>query len=1106
MRTALPDRVRLGVFEVDLRAGELREGDRSVILQEQALRILRMLLEAEGALVAREEIRQTLWPNDTVVEFDHSINTAMKKLRQALGDSPEDPKYIETIPRRGYRLLVRVERLETPSDASNSDEPESSPRPEPPHVVPPVPESANGNGNLIGKKVSHYRVLEVLGGGGMGMLYRAEDLKLGRQVALKFLPEEMAWDTLALKRFEREARTASSLDHHNICTVYEVEEHEDRPFIVMQLLKGETLRDRLATLAARQEKLPLDELLNIAVQVCDGLQAAHAGGIIHRDIKPANIFLTSSGQAKILDFGLAKPVSSAHDAGSDGLQLDGSGIAVAAQPARTAPADTTLTRLGVAVGTAGYMSPEQVRGEKLDARTDIFSFGLVLYEMATGQRAFSGETAVDVHEAILNQTPTSVRERNSTIPPELETIINRAVEKNREQRYQTAAEMGSALKTLADRPVESESGRSRIPARWQWLAAAVALIAVAGIAVGLYRRSHRAPKLTEQDTIVIADFENKTGDPVFDDTLQQALSIQLQQSPFVNVLSDRKVRATLKLMNRSGESLTEDVAREICVRTGSKAMLVGSLATSSPGYVIDLKAMDCGGNQAIAEIRQQVTDKQSVLPALDKATKQLRSRLGESLGSIDKYAAPLQEATTPSLDALRAYSLGWKTHRTKGGPAAIPFYQRAVELDPNFAIAYNQLAVTYRNTFDFDRMEEYASKAYQLRERVSERERFAIEAFYYHYATGELPKAAQIYQLWQQRYPRDSKPFSGLGAIYCNLGDMEKYLEQTQAVMGLEPDFFLSYVNLASAYENLNRIDEADQVLKQAEQHHLTEHPLLIDRYELAFLKGDRAEMAELVAALKKMSGLDHELFASLADTEAWYGKYKNARELGKQAIESAQRDGDNERAAFYLATQALSRMPAGNRQQSRADALAALKLSQSLNIKAVSALALARAGDVAAARTLAAELDNKYPLSTAVQQYWLPTIEAAIALEAGQDQRALDLLKKTASIELGALVPVAYLCPAYIRGEAYLMMGNGKAAGIEFHKFIEHYGAVGLFSWGALARLELARAYALEAQSDPAYREKARTAYQNFLTLWKDADPDILIYKQAKAEYAKLQ
>jgi len=796
MKGTLPQRVRLGVFEVDLRAGELRQDNGAVlVLPDQPLQILRILIEADGEMVTREEIRQRLWPDDTVVEFDSSINNAIKKLRRALVDSAEEPHYIGTIAKRGYRLLVPVERVGT----------------------------------------------------------------------------------------------------------------EDGP----------------------------------------------------------------------------------------------------PEPNQTA-------------------------------------------DPSTRAEALSRDDTVD--------------------------------------------------KSLSVGQIIAEPWRR---SRWKWGATAV-LVVAAAIAGTLYWRAHRAPKLTERDTIVLADFDNKTGDPVFDDTLQQALSIQLEQSPFLNVVSGRKVRAILKLMNRASEPLSEDVGREICVRTGSKATLVGSIAASGNEYVIDLRAVSCDLGNPIAKVEERAADKQGVLTAVDKAAKQLRNKLGESLGSIDKSAMPLQEVTTPSLDALRAYSMGSKTRMTKGSHAAIPFYQRAVEIDPNFAIAYDALAVVSRNVNDFQREEECARKAYQLRDRASERERFAIQANYYERVTREMDKAAQTYELWQSRYPGDFRPAAGLGSVYCYLGNMEKYLEQARAMMRLEPNFYGSYENLSSAYENLNRLDEAEEVLKQAEQHHLGGPALLMDRYELAFLKGDRAEMTELAAALKKVPGLEDPLFAMLGDTEAWYGKFKNARELGQQAVEFAERNNDKEAAAFYLAMQALSRAPAGNRLQARADAAAALKLSQSLNTKATSALAMAQAGDVSAAKAAAAELDKAYPLSTAVQEYWLPTIDAAIALQAKEGNRAVHALEKTRALELGTVGP--YLCPAYVRGEAYLMVGDGQAAAREFHKFIDHYGTVSFFTWGALARLGLARAYALEAQTDPAARDKARTAYQNFLTLWKDADPDIPIYQQAKAEYARLQ
>lgn len=513
MQATLPDRVRLGDFEVDLRAGELRDGDRVVLLQEQPFQILSMLIARGGEIVTREEIQKKLWPNDTVVEFDHSINAAIKKLRRELGDTADAPQYIETVARRGYRLLVPVETVAAEIKPAWVWKPEKSEirlergtATETFHRRRATDrnEAVISHGGMIGKKVSHYRVLSVVGGGGMGMVYKAEDLKLGRQVALKFLPEEMAWDTVALQRFEREARAASSLDHPNICTIYEVEEHEEQPFIVMQLLQGETLRDLLSSMSGSGSKLGADEFLEIATQICEGLEAAHSKGIIHRDIKPANIFLTTSGTVKILDFGLAKLVK---EAGSDGVQLEPGGAVPAGRPVA---GDSSLTRLGSTMGTAGYMSPEQVRGEKLDARSDIFSFGLVLYEMATGQRAFSGETAAAVQGAIVKCAPVAVSEWNAEVPRGLEEIIGKALEKDRAKRYQTVAELEAELQRVTS---ERNSRRARVGRRWAlWSAAgAVIIVLAAGLVAARFawQRADTAPEVKEQQITA-----NPVDDPV----------------------------------------------------------------------------------------------------------------------------------------------------------------------------------------------------------------------------------------------------------------------------------------------------------------------------------------------------------------------------------------------------------------------------------------------------------------------------------------------------------------------------------------------------------------------------------------------------------------
>jgi len=991
-----------------------------------------------------------------------------------------------------------------------------------------------------GARLGSFEILGPLGAGGMGVVYRAVDLKLGRAVALKLLPFEVGDDPRALVRFQREARTASSLNHPNICTIYEIGEYEGQPFIVMELLEGETLRERLAGSGA----IPPASLLDIAIQIAEGLEAAHEKGIIHRDIKPANIFITDKGVAKILDFGLAKLVEAETtlDLSSRAERVLQSGTSEVEGPAAPSPhekagpstarppvpqktrdgeerdrsaqddsvigVEHSLTRTGLKLGTAGYMSPEQVRGDQLDARTDLFSFGLVLYEMATGQRAFSGESATVVQDAILTGEPKPLRELAPQLPSKLAAIIDRCLEKDREQRYQSAAEMRADLEKLK-RGRQVNIPELPVSGRWKWFATAVAVICLAIVAGVLYWRSHNRPKLISKDTIVLADFDNKTGDTVFDDTLKQALSIQLEQSPFLGMISERKVNETLKLMGRpAGDRLTPEVTREVCQRTGSQAMLTGSIAGLGNQYVIGLKAVNCNTGDVLAEAQEQAASKGAVLKALDNAAVSLRGKLGESLSSVQKYATPLEEATTPSLEALRAYSLGLKTNVTKGFTASLPFYQRAVELDPDFAMPYAVMAGVYGSLNEVGRAAENARLAYGRREKVSQRERLSIELTYYLYATGELEKAAQAAGAWQQTYPRDYVPYMALGYISGALGHYEKTVQEEREAIRLDPDNEVNYLNLGIGYASLNRLDEAEAAYKQAKERRLEGEDLLANRYALAFLKGDTAQMAQVAATAMGKLGTEDVLLASQADTEAWYGKLKNARDLTRRAMDSAQHNDAKETAAAYQALAALHEVESGNRQQAHADALAALKLAPNRDVRLISALALARAGDTARAEKLADELDKTFPLDTVVQRYWLPTIAAAVALQHKDPNRAVEQLKGASTIELGLPTNAltVYLCPVYLRGEAYLMLHDGNAAAAEFQKFIDHYGLLVNFPWGALARLGLARAYALEAKTDPADREKARTAYQNFLTLWKDADPDIPIYKQAKAEYAKLR
>ncbi len=1092
MKDTLAGRVRFGQFELDLRAGELREGGRKVVLQDQPFQVLRILVEYDGRIVTREEIQSKLWPNDTIVEFDHGINTAIRKLRVALGDSAESPKYIETVARRGYRLMVPVERMQS----SAGDQPPSSET------------SGSGDGTatrlqlepaiLTGKTVSHYRVLEIVGGGGMGVVYRAEDVKLGRSVALKFLPEDVGKDPRALERFEREARAASALDHSNLCSIYEFGEHEGRPFIVMQLLQGQTLRDRLAVVRdgpGPTTGLGLDELLQIAIQVTNGLEAAHEKGIIHRDIKPANVFITDKGVVKILDFGLAK-LAAGSEQELRASELDPrSGAEI---PTREPSEAKNLSRPGIVLGTAAYMSPEQVRGENLDARTDLFSFGLILYEMATGQQAFRGSSAEALHDAILNRPPSPALQLNPELPSRLEAVIGKCLQKKRDLRYQGAAEIRADLEKV------KQETASPLRRRWKLLAA-VAVVVVALIAGSLYWRWHTAAKLSGKDTVVLADFENRTGETVFDGTLRQGLQSQLEQSTFLALLSDRRIGETLSLMAQpKGVPLTRELAREVCQRTASAATIEGSISSLGSQYVLGLKAVDCRNGDLLANEQVTASSKEQVLKALGNAATKLRRKLGESLVSVEKYNKPLEEATTSSLEALKAYSAGMITRSAKGDAEAVPLFQRAVELDPNFAMAHARLGIAYVNLSQPGLAAEQMEKAYQLRDSASEKEKLYISAHYYSRVTGDINQAKETDLLLRQIYPRELSSYTQLQNIYATIGNYDLALAEAQAAVQLDPGTLVNRLNLCAAYINLNRFAEAAAVLQQAEAHGVKSESLQPYPYLLAFFRGDAADMARQVATLAARPGSEAESHKWQSDTAAYFGRLAKAREFARLARELVLQSGATETAALWQLDSALQEAEIGDAPRARQAALQAVANSSNSSyiVHVQGALALARSGDRARALALTEGLERQFPSDTILNHYWLPTIRAALALDQKNPQAAIEALQPAAPYELGSpasvLVP---LYPVYLRGLAYLEAGQGKEAVGEFQKMLAHRGIIANFPTAVLAHLQLGRAQGMVGDRDAALK-----SYQDFFSLWKDADPDLRILRTAKTEYAKLQ
>jgi eukaryotic-like serine/threonine-protein kinase len=972
-------------------------------------------------------------------------------------------------------------------------------------------------------KISHYRILEKLGAGGMGQVFLAEDMKLGRKVALKILNEELTTNRDRLNRFEQEACAASALNHPNILTIHEVGEDGGAHFIATEYIDGKTLRRQMAGNALEPR-----EILDIAVQVASALEEAHGAGIVHRDIKPDNVMIRRNGYVKVLDFGLAKLTESTPDRSSS--------------DAEASTRVLVQTDAGVVMGTSHYMSPEQTRGKAVDARSDIWSLGVLMYEMAAGRPPFEGETPTDVIVAINQKEPPPLVRFAPTVPAELDWIIVKALRKDKDERYQTIKELltdlrrlkqklefeaelersiapdsvtrsaisaASAVPTVSGRvAATAESTMTHPPSSAEYIvseikrhktgASLLAALFVLAVGTGVFFYFTRAQALTDKDTVLLADFANTTGEPVFDGTLKQALAVQLGQSPFLNIYPEERVREALRFMGRSPDDrLTRDVAREICERQGLKAMLTGSISSLGSHYVITLEAVNAHSGDSIAREQAEADSKEQVLASLGKAASSLRSKLGESLSSIKKYEVPLEQATTSSLEALKAFANGNDERDRGNGEQAATFYRRAVELDPNFAMAYARLAVYYGNQSQLDLAQQYVQKAYDLRERVSEHERLYIAEKYFNYYTGELDKAVETLQTWVRLYPNDYIPHNNLALAYLFMARFEDARQQAAEAIRLSPSNISARDNLLASFLGLNRLDEAEQVAKEMATLLPDAPNSHFNRLYFASMRGDQAQIdAEVEWARGKTAEAD--LTDQLGGLAFSRGQAKKGEDLKRRAAELYKHQERVENASQALIGLAFNQALLGKCADAKENVAAGLALNRGRIALPNAALAFALCNDVARAQPLLEEALKLYPKDTIIVSMQGPLIKSELARTQGNAKQALELLESLRTYDLGL---VGGVLNSYLRGRLYLQQGSSNQAMAEFQKVIDARGIEALSPPHVLAHLGLAQAASLAGD-----QARSRKEYQDFFAAWKDADADLPVLLAARKEYEQLK